>query len=250
MLSLSVFATLVFTGYVVSAPSSVFRIIHHCRRPSIIRMAARVETSHYHFLDAEDDDTLRTRMLNNSHFSELREESPINEQDPLYLGGDDTGKYNNTITWVPLKPGTRFAEGSSNVWGIPGYEGQMIVEPRSNLITGPSEDVKRWWNRVPGSAPCKGGICKPTGYYTYPCSNTPRVSFTFGGREFPISPADFNLGPTDSNWTNCVGAIIGRDDAGFPENAWVLGDPFLKNVYAILDKANSRVGFAVPPNSH
>ena len=75
-----------------------------------------------------------------------------------------------------------------------------------------------------------------------PCSAIPTVSFSFGGSEFAISPALFNLGKVTGT-ANCIGALVGSDIAE-RASGWIIGDVFLQNVYTVFDVGNLRVGFA------
>lgn len=52
------------------------------------------------------------------------------------------------------------------------------------------------------------------------------------------------VGTTDNTGKTCVGALVGTSDV--PDNAWIVGDTLMKNVYTVFDEANSRVGFATP----
>lgn len=163
----------------------------------------------------------------------------------LYLGGADTSKYTGTITYASLTSETYWlTTGSSSVGSTVGYSGAMIIDSGTTLIVGPTSSVKSWWAKVPGYGTCSTSVCGSTGYYTYPCASPPSVSFTFNGRKFPVSATDFNLGTTDSTGTTCVGAIVGTSSV--PDNAWIVGDTLMKNVYTVFDEANSRVGFATP----
>ncbi|CAE7092050.1 unnamed protein product [Rhizoctonia solani] len=163
----------------------------------------------------------------------------------LYLGGADTSKYTGNITWALLTSKTYWlTTGSSSIGGVIGYYGAMIIDSGTTLIVGSTSSVKDWWAKVPGSKSCSIFVCGALGYHTYPCSSPPSVGFTFSGREFLVSPTDFNLGTTDESGTTCVGAIMGM--RGIPDNTWVVGDTFMKSVYTIFDEANARVGFATP----
>lgn len=55
---------------------------------------------------------------------------------------------------------------------------------------------------------------------------------TFGGKSWPIDPADMNLGPVDRRGQFCLGGIfdltLGSDiGAGSGNPSWVVGDTFL-----------------------
>ncbi|CUA70773.1 Aspartic protease [Rhizoctonia solani] len=166
-----------------------------------------------------------------------------NEQGALYLTSAGTNEYASTIAWAPLIAWNWVTKGTLSVGGFPAYSGEMIIDHRSTLIIGSPETVKRWWEKVPGSEPCDNKMCKTIGFYTFPCSNPPSVTFTFGGHQFPVSPLDFSLGPTDDIGTKCFGAIIESENV--PEDAWVIGEKFMKNAYTVFDKSNSRVGFTI-----
>ncbi|KAG8739688.1 Type I transmembrane sorting receptor [Ceratobasidium sp. 428] len=162
----------------------------------------------------------------------------------LYLGGADTSKYTGTITYASLTSKTYWlTSGSAGAGGTTAYTGPMIIDSGTTLVVGPTSSVSSFWSKIGGKA-CSTSVCGTSGYYTFPCSSPPSVSFTLGGRSFPISPNDINLGSTDSSGKTCVGAIVGT--SGVPDNAWIVGDTFMKNVYTVFDEANSRVGFATP----
>lgn len=77
------------------------------------------------------------------------------------------------------------------------------------------------------------------------------IAFTFGGKTWAVSPADFNLGRVDSTG-NCLGAVFsldtdsGRTRPGGPKLPdYIVGDTFLKNMYTVFRYENPRaVGFA------
>ncbi|KAG8735801.1 Type I transmembrane sorting receptor [Ceratobasidium sp. 414] len=162
----------------------------------------------------------------------------------LYLGGADTAKYTGTITYASLTSQTYWlTSGSAGAGSTTAYTGAMIIDSGTTLIVGPTSSVSSFWSKIGGKA-CSTSVCGTTGYYTFPCASPPNVFFTFNGRQFPVSTNDINLGSTDSSGTTCVGAIVGT--SGVPDNAWIVGDTFMKNVYTIFDETNSRVGFATP----
>ncbi|KAG8747738.1 Type I transmembrane sorting receptor [Ceratobasidium sp. 414] len=162
----------------------------------------------------------------------------------LFLGGADTSKYTGTITYASLTSETYWlTSGSAGAGSTTAYTGAMIIDSGTTLVVGPTSSVSSFWSKIGGKA-CSTSVCGASGYYTFPCSSPPSVFFTFNGRKFSVSTNDINLGSTDSSGTTCVGAIVGT--SGVPDNAWIVGDTLMKNVYTIFDEANSRVGFATP----
>ncbi|CDO69375.1 hypothetical protein BN946_scf184961.g17 [Trametes cinnabarina] len=80
------------------------------------------------------------------------------------------------------------------------------------------------------------------GFYSFPCASTPaNVAFSWGGKTWTISAANFNFGKVTA--TQCVGAIAGQD-LGLGSNTWLLGDSFMKNVYSAFSFDSNSVGFA------
>ncbi|KAJ1303555.1 hypothetical protein OPQ81_011739 [Rhizoctonia solani] len=162
----------------------------------------------------------------------------------LYIGGTNPSKYAGEITYVPLETQTFWlVNGSASANGQEGFSGKMIIDSGTTAILGPYGSVWNWWYKVPGSAACNPRDCGAPGYFTFPCANAPSVSFKFNGREFPVAAKDFSIGTLARNSSICVGAIGILDT---PDNAWVVGDAFMKNVYTVFDASESRVGFATP----
>ncbi|CCO34826.1 hypothetical protein BN14_08935 [Rhizoctonia solani AG-1 IB] len=162
----------------------------------------------------------------------------------LYIGGINPSKHTGEITYVPLEAQTYWVvNGSANANGQEGFKGKMIIDSGTTAILGPYNSVWNWWSKVPGSGYCLPRDCGAPGYFTFPCANAPSVSFNFGGREFPVAAQDFSVGTLSRNSSICVGTIAILDT---PDNTWVVGDAFMKNVYTVFDAAESRVGFATP----
>ncbi|CAE6351077.1 unnamed protein product [Rhizoctonia solani] len=162
----------------------------------------------------------------------------------LYIGGTNPSRHTGEITYVPLEAQTYWlVNGSANANGQEGFNGKMIIDSGTTAILGPYNSVWNWWSKVPGSGYCLPRDCGAPGYFTFPCANSPKVTFNFGGREFPVAAEDFNVGTLSRNSSICVGAVAILDT---PDNTWVVGDAFMKNVYTVFDASESRVGFATP----
>ncbi|GAA5848382.1 hypothetical protein JCM5353_004881 [Sporobolomyces roseus] len=112
-----------------------------------------------------------------------------------------------------------------------------IVDSGTTLIVAPTSFAKSFYAAVPGSA------AYGNGYYTFPCSSVPAVSFSFPGSttKWTIPASLFNLGRVSSTSSQCVGGLVGQD-VGL--NAVILGDVFMSSVYSTFDVGNSRVGFS------
>jgi cathepsin D len=116
---------------------------------------------------------------------------------------------------------------------------QTIIDSGTTIIYGPPAAVKTLYSKIPGSAVYDS----TNGYYSYPCNTPPTVSFNWGGKNWAISAANFNLGQTTSGSSQCIGAIAGQD-LGLGTNVWLLGDSFMKNVYSAFSFDQNAVGFA------
>jgi len=161
----------------------------------------------------------------------------------LYLGGTNTALYSGDITYSDLTSKTYWlTNGSTSVGGTEGYSGGMIIDSGTTLVVGAASTVDAWWNTVEGAGVCDESVCGGSGYYTFPCNSPPSVTFTFAGVSYDVSSEYFSLGSTDSFGETCVGALAASD--GVPDDAWIVGDVFMRNVYTVFDEANSRVGFA------
>jgi cathepsin D len=104
-------------------------------------------------------------------------------------------------------------------------------------IVGDIASVTAFWEKIPGAS--NSG----QGFYTFPCNATlPTVSFTIGGKDFPITTQSLNHGPLLSNPDTCIGSILMNPYIVHP--IWILGSAFMANFYTVFDVGNSRVGFA------
>jgi cathepsin D len=120
------------------------------------------------------------------------------------------------------------------------------IDTGTTLIGGPSTDVANIWAAVPGSST----VSSMPGFYSFPCSATVSISLSFGGKFWPINTSDMNLGPLGPGSSDqCVGGIFDLSQgsnvpSGGGNPGWVIGDTFLKNVYAAYRASPPSVGFA------
>ncbi|KAI0090411.1 acid protease [Irpex rosettiformis] len=159
----------------------------------------------------------------------------------LTLGGADSSKYTGSITYAPVTTKGYWqvtldavsVNGNSAVGPL-----QSVIDTGTTLIIGDASHVKAFYSKISGSKDASSTV--GPGYYTFPCSSTPQVSFTFAGQAFKIDPKLFNLGRVSLGSNQCVGGVVGSQSLPF----WVVGDTFLQNVYSVYDLSQNRVGFA------
>ncbi|KAI1794916.1 protease [Ganoderma leucocontextum] len=161
----------------------------------------------------------------------------------LYIGGTNSQLYSGTIEYHKVST----ANGFWQIGGASAHVGSKsiasgfdtIIDSGSTIITAPTDAAKKFWAAVPGSKEYDS----QQGLYQYPCKSAPKVSFTWGGKQWAISSDNLSLGETKSGSGQCVGAISGGD-LGLGDNVWLLGDSFMKNVYTVFSVDKNSVGFA------
>ncbi|KAJ6586859.1 aspartic peptidase domain-containing protein [Mycena vulgaris] len=122
-----------------------------------------------------------------------------------------------------------------------------IIDTGSTLCYLPDDVVSKVYAMIPDSKPAPQFGPE---FYTYPCSTTINIAFSFDGRRFSINPLDFNLGMTAQNSPDCVGGILSLGSEGFPSNLAIIGDEFLKSWYTTFDYSRGgRIGFSPSINN-
>ncbi|KAJ7183956.1 acid protease [Mycena filopes] len=161
----------------------------------------------------------------------------------LYLGGTDTKKYTGAIEFTGINTTTGFWQamgGQAKVGGSVVLSGlQTIVDSGTTLMYCQPAATKAIYAKVPGSKVFDA----KNGYYSYPCATPPQLSFNYGGKDWTVSAANFNLGTTTLRSKDCVGALLSLD-MPFGPNTCLLGDVFMRNVYTVFDVDREAVGFA------
>ncbi|KAJ7064321.1 aspartic peptidase A1, partial [Mycena amicta] len=177
----------------------------------------------------------------------------------LTFGGTNTSLYSGDIEFLNLtgKAGTYWSLDvvSVSVQGTHFLANttthRATFDSGASAIGGPLFDVAKIWAAVPGS----NTIPSQSGFYSYPCNTTLNISISFGGRAWPIHPADMNLGTVDSDSSQCVGGIYALSSSeadeifsssttGSDRPSWMLGIVFLKNVYTVLRHIPPSIGLA------
>ena len=104
------------------------------------------------------------------------------------------------------------------------------IDTGTSYIFSKKEEVLRLHGTIPGATTADNVT------YKVPCTTTLPLIFTFGANSYSISARDW-VGPNVKG--QCTSNIYGHDVVG---DAWLLGDTFLKNVYAVFDIDANRIG--------
>ncbi|CAB5387997.1 acid protease [Rhizophagus irregularis] len=110
-----------------------------------------------------------------------------------------------------------------------------IIDTGTSNILMPENDAASVHNLIPGAK-----YVTDSKLYIIPSNSTTIISFKIGGIVYPIQSKDLCISPVDS--FHCISTILPIEilDA----NTWLIGVPFLKNVYSVYDMKNKSVGFA------
>ncbi|TBU64448.1 acid protease [Dichomitus squalens] len=211
------------------------------------------------------------QLVNNNLFSSpefsfwlarhVDDENPPEETDGgvMTLGGQNSSLFTgdiefNTLTnsndlsfWM-LELSGATVQGKSV--SLPtGSAAASAIDTGTTLIGGPSDGVAAIYSAISGSQPLKGQM---EGFYAFPCDTKLDVALAFGGKAWPVSDADMNLGAVSGNM--CLGGIfdlsLGSNvGSGGGNPVWVVGDTFLKNVYTVFRADPPAVGFAQLSNA-
>lgn len=159
------------------------------------------------------------------------------------FGGIDTAKYTGDVSYTPV------SASAGGDWAIPlddmAYDGKKAgitgrlayIDTGTSYMFGPPEDVALLHNLIPGAKSGDGFS------YTVPCDSDKVLTVIFSGVAYALSPKDWMSPPAGETCTsNFYGQAVVQD-------AWLLGDSFLKNVYTVFDVDQNRIGLAAKPAS-
>jgi hypothetical protein len=181
-----------------------------------------------------------TKALGSNVFAvSLNRNSDGPDNGEITFGGIDQSKFTGVVTY------TSVSSSADGDWAIPmddiAYDGKKAgikgrsayIDTGTSFMFGPPADVAAIYKLIPGASTSDQVT------YTVPCQANTSLAVSFSGVTYTISPKDWILGPSSSG--SCTGNIFGHEVV---QGSWLLGDSFLKNVYAIFDVDNNRIGFA------
>ncbi|KAK1966052.1 eukaryotic aspartyl protease [Colletotrichum sublineola] len=157
----------------------------------------------------------------------------------ISFGVCNSDKYTGDITYTGV--GNKLGD-----WAIPldgiaydglksGAAGKLAyIDTGTSYVFGPKDDVAAFHKNIPGSTADEAGTT-----YKVPCDSNKDVTYTFSNVSYVISAKDWRGSPGADG--TCTSNIYGHEVV---TGAWLLGDVFLKNVYAVFDTDQKRIGFA------
>ncbi|PTD07225.1 putative aspartic-type endopeptidase CTSD [Fusarium culmorum] len=155
----------------------------------------------------------------------------------ISFGSPNPDKYTGEISYTSL--------GKENDWAIEmddmGYNGEQagvgglrsFIDTGTSFMFGSPANVKKVHALIDG-AESKDGTT-----YHVPCDSKGNMTIKFSGVDHVISPKDW-VSPPDKDG-KCTSNLYGFEVV---KGAWLLGDTFIKNVYAVFDADERRIGFA------
>lgn len=178
------------------------------------------------------------KLLKSNVFSvalDRAEDGPNTGQ--LTFGGVDSSKFTGGITYTSVNPA------ANGDWAIAidniGYDGNKAgvtgrlayIDTGTTYAFGPPKDVAALHKVIPGASSSDGVT------FTAPCDSDKSITVTFSGVDQKISAKDWLSEPSSSGV--CTSNIFGREVV---TGAWFLGAVYLKNVYAVFDIDETRIG--------
>ncbi|RMZ81003.1 hypothetical protein DV738_g2492, partial [Chaetothyriales sp. CBS 135597] len=182
-------------------------------------------------MQALDD---QTSLRNNVLGVHLSRASDGDKDGELTIGGVDDSKFEGELNYLSTVK-TDSWEISVDDAIVDGKECGLtgktaIVDTGTSYVLMPPNDAQTLHALIPGSV-------QDDESYTIPCDTTTELQVSLNGVKYSISPKDY-VGKSSGD--ACSSNIIGHQ--AFGANEWILGDVFLKNVYAVFDFDKNRIG--------
>lgn len=116
-----------------------------------------------------------------------------------------------------------------------GVQGRLAhIDTGTSFIFAPKADVKALHGLIPGAT--SGDDVN----WQVPCGTKEKLYFSFSGKAFEVLPQDWVQAKGDKGM--CKSNVYGK--AVVKNEGWLLGAVYLKNVYAVFDMDERRIGFS------
>ncbi|XP_053417490.1 pepsin A [Nycticebus coucang] len=159
----------------------------------------------------------------------------------VMFGGIDSSYYTGQLNWIPLS-----SEGywqitvdsiTMNGEPIACSQGcQAIVDTGTSLLSGPTSPIANIQSYIGASEDSYGQM-------VISCSainSLPDIVFTINGVQYPVPPSAYILQQNGG----CTSGFQGMNLPTASGELWILGDVFIRQYFAVFDRANNQVGLA------
>jgi saccharopepsin len=156
------------------------------------------------------------------------------------FGGIDDDAYTGKIEYVPVR---RKAYWEVELTKVKFGDDELeldntgaAIDTGTSLIALPTDIAEMLNNQI-------GATKSWNGQYTLDCAKVPSLpdlSFTFGGKDYPLKGEDYILNVQGT----CMSAFTGIDINLPGGSLWIVGDVFLRKYYTVYDLGRNAVGFA------
>ncbi|KAG0243808.1 hypothetical protein BGW41_001320 [Actinomortierella wolfii] len=189
------------------------------------------------------------KLLDQNVFSVYLTSNLAPKQGGSFLfGGIDTSKFTGELNWVPLSTAPSVREGmwyieADNAFAgttpVPGYkQAPWLFDTGTSFIAVPSTFAQEFHKLIPGSS-----YSAEDQVYTVPCSGNTSFAISFRGQVYEVPYLDYIARASGGGGSNvCVSLVMPLGNY----EMYILGDPFLRQVYAVYDfnTGASRIGLA------
>lgn len=169
-----------------------------------------------------------------------RQQDGTDTQSEVTLGGIDSSKtksniVNSTVVAGAVTWDISLDDITVDGTGV-GFTNRVVsIDTGTSVIVTPEQDLIALSNAINGKI-----VAQPDGtYIEIPCNFNHVISFKFNGVTFDMDNKDLII---TAGQNVCVLSFIAVSDQS--PNLWIVGDPFLKNVYSVYDISGPSVGFA------
>jgi hypothetical protein len=186
------------------------------------------------------DVIINSKVLSSNIFGvNINRNSDGSRNGAINFGAPDKTKYvgelgytacTNSKEWI-LKPDDVGTNGKGV--GVTSAR-KAYIDTGTSFIFLPPDDAKLLFATITGAKLSTDGTL-----YTVPCSTTTSIQFFFSGVAYAVSSKDW-VGDKTADTTMCKSNIY--PIAVISADSWLLGDTFLKNVYAVFDADLGRIG--------
>ncbi|KAF8930835.1 Vacuolar protease A [Dissophora ornata] len=169
-----------------------------------------------------------------------------NQGGSFLFGGVDNTKFVGSLNQVPISTASGVREGmwyidadNASVGGVPvaGYsKSPWLFDTGTSFIAVPTSFAQAFHSKIPGSS-----YSATDQIYTLPCTGNKTFGISFNGIQYEVPYLDY-IATIGGKSSLCVSLVMPLGDY----EMYILGDPFLRQVYAVYDftPGASRIGLA------